>query len=156
MKSTSANREYVISRLVDAPRELIFRAWTELEQLSKWWGPRGFTTTTKRYELAPGGVWRFVMHGPDGTEQDHELNILEVEGPERLVYTQSADETGFGFSHSTVSFEVEGPKTRVTMRVVLNTVAEYEQVKAHAIPGGNAAFDRLEEHLASLSLMSEL
>ena len=56
-----SDREIVISRLIDAPQELVFDAWTDPEQVVQWWGPRGFTTTTHKMEVKPGGVWRFVM-----------------------------------------------------------------------------------------------
>ena len=66
-QSATADREIVISRVIDAPRELVFEAFTEVRHLSRWWGPDGFTTTTKSFEFRVGGEWDFVMHGPDGT-----------------------------------------------------------------------------------------
>ena len=65
---STADREVVISRLLNAPRELVFKAWTDQQHISQWWGPTGFTTTTSEMNVAPGGVWRFVMHGPDGMD----------------------------------------------------------------------------------------
>ena len=65
-QSATADREIVISRVIDAPRELVFEAFTEVRHLSQWWGPDGFTTTTRSFEFREGGVWDFVMHGPDG------------------------------------------------------------------------------------------
>src|SRR5437762_14273737 len=67
-QSAAADREIVISRVIDAPRELVFEAFTEARHLSRWWGPDGFTTTTRAFEFRVGGVWDFVMHGPDGTD----------------------------------------------------------------------------------------
>ena len=66
-QSATADREIVISRVISAPRELVFEAFTELRHLSRWWGPDGFTTTTRAFEFRVGGEWDFVMHGPDGT-----------------------------------------------------------------------------------------
>src|SRR5215218_7956510 len=63
---TTADREIVISRVIDAPRELVFEAFTEVRHLSRWWGPEGFTTTTRAFEFRVGGEWDFVMTGPDG------------------------------------------------------------------------------------------
>ena len=63
-----AARSIVTTRLVDAPRDLVFEAWSDVEHLKHWWGPNGFTTTTSEFDFRPGGVWRFVMHGPDGTD----------------------------------------------------------------------------------------
>ena len=67
MIATAAN-EIVVSRVFDAPRELVFHMWTSAEHLGNWWGPHGFTITTHSIDVRPGGEWRFVMHGPDGTE----------------------------------------------------------------------------------------
>src|ERR1700730_9629904 len=67
-QSATADREIVISRVINAPRELVFEAFTEVRHLSRWWGPDGFTTTTRAFEFRVGGEWEFVMHGPDGTD----------------------------------------------------------------------------------------
>ena len=64
----SPDREIVISRLIDAPQELVFEAFTDQKHIGEWWGPNGFTTTTLIMDLRPGGIWRFVMHGPDGRD----------------------------------------------------------------------------------------
>lgn len=73
-------------REFDAPRELVFRAWTDPKHLAQWWGPNGFSTTTSAFDLRPGGVWRFVMHGPDGRDYENRVTFDEVVPPERLVY----------------------------------------------------------------------
>jgi uncharacterized protein YndB with AHSA1/START domain len=66
----------------------VFRAWTDPAQVSVWWGPRGFTTTSHEIDIRPGGRWRFVMHGPDGTDYDNLITFVEIVAPERLVYDQ--------------------------------------------------------------------
>jgi uncharacterized protein YndB with AHSA1/START domain len=63
----TVDREIVVSRVIGAPRELVFEAFTEVRHLSRWWGPEGFTTSTRAFEFRVGGEWVFVMHGPDGT-----------------------------------------------------------------------------------------
>jgi len=63
-----ADREITITRVFDAPREMIWDAWTDPEQNVKWWGPRGFTSTIREMDVRPGGVWKSTMHGPDGTD----------------------------------------------------------------------------------------
>ena len=145
------DREIVLSRLIDAPQELVFDAWTDPEQVGQWWGPSGFTTTTHKMEVKPGGVWRFVMHGPDGRDYQNKITYLEIVPPERLVYRHGGDEDLEPVSfHTTVTFVAEGNKTRVTMRSVFPT-AEYRDrvVKEHgAIEGGEQHLARLDEHLA--------
>jgi uncharacterized protein YndB with AHSA1/START domain len=79
-------RSIVGTRVFDAPRELVFAAWTEPQHLSQWWGPDGFTTTTHAFEFRAGGVWRFVMHGPDGRDYENRITFDEIVPPERIVY----------------------------------------------------------------------
>jgi uncharacterized protein YndB with AHSA1/START domain len=145
------DREIVITRLINAPQELVFDAWTDPEQVGQWWGPSGFTTTTHKMEVKPGGVWRFVMHGPDGRDYQNKITYLDIVPPERLVYRHGGDEDLEPVSfHTTVTFVAEGNKTRVTMRSVFPT-AEYRDrvVKEHgAIEGGEQHLARLDEHLA--------
>ena len=82
----ASDREIVIERIVNAPRELVWRAWTEADQIAQWWGPNGFTTTTHAYDFRPGGVCRFVMHGPDGRDYQNRITFDEIVPPERIVY----------------------------------------------------------------------
>src|SRR5437667_12237839 len=83
-QSATADREIVISRVIDAPRELVFEAFTEVRHLSRWWGPEGFTTTTRAFEFRVGGEWDFVMHGPDGTGCQESRSWTEIAPPERI------------------------------------------------------------------------
>jgi uncharacterized protein YndB with AHSA1/START domain len=92
----TSDRDLVIERIFDAPRQMVFDAWTDPETIGQWWGPRGFTTTVHEMDVRPGGVWRFTMHGPDGTDYPNRVVYDEVVAPERLVYTHGADDdSGF-------------------------------------------------------------
>jgi uncharacterized protein YndB with AHSA1/START domain len=82
----SSDREIVATRVFDAPRELVFDAWTDAQRIKHWWGPYGFTTTTTEMDVRPGGLWRFIMHGPDGADYKNRIVYLEIVKPERLVY----------------------------------------------------------------------
>ncbi len=84
-QSATADREIVISRVISAPRELVFEAFTEVRHLSRWWGPEGFTTTTRAFEFRVGGEWDFVMHGPDGTDYQEWISWTEIAPPERIA-----------------------------------------------------------------------
>src|SRR4028119_1701388 len=75
----AGDRGIVISRVIDAPRELVFEAFTEVRHLSRWWGPDGFTTTTRAFEFRVGGEWDFVMHGPDGTDYQEWISWTEIQ-----------------------------------------------------------------------------
>src|SRR3712207_9425044 len=90
----TADREIVISRVVDAPRELVFEAFTEVRHLSRWWGPEGFSTTTRSFEFRLGGVWDFVMHGADGTAYPEWITWTEITPPDgvALIPGESRDD----------------------------------------------------------------
>ena len=120
--------------------------------MGKWWGPTGFTTTTHEMSVKPGGAWRFIMHGPDGTDYDNEILYHEVVKPERLVYDHG--EPGKpGHFKVWVTFAEEAGKTRLTMRSLFETAAARDFVirEVKAIEGGNQTLDRLEAHLAGMS-----
>jgi uncharacterized protein YndB with AHSA1/START domain len=145
------DREIVIARLIDAPRTRVFDAWTDPQQVVQWWGPRGFTTTTHKMEVRPGGVWRFVMHGPDGRDYQNKITYLEIVPPERLVYKHGGDEDLERVSfQTTVTFNAEGNKTRVTMRAVFPTSEKRDRVikEYGALEGGEQTLARLDEHVA--------
>src|SRR5246127_2887990 len=84
-RSATADREIVISRIIGAPRELVFEAFTEVRHLSQWWGPAGVTTTTPAFEFRVGGAWDFVMRGPDGTDHQEWITWTEIDPPERIA-----------------------------------------------------------------------
>ena len=150
--ATVSEREIVITRTFAAPRDLVFRAWTDPEQVSRWWGPRGFTTTTREMDVRPGGVWRHVMHGPDGTDYDNRIVYTEVVEPERLVYSHDAGEDDDPYRFQvTVTFAERAGKTELTMRSLFGSVAarDYVVKEFGAIEGGLQTLDRLAEHLAS-------
>lgn len=78
----TADREIVISRLIHAPRELVFKVWTDPKHVAHWWGPNGFTNTIHEMDVRPGGVWRFIMHGPDGVDYPNKIVYKEVVKPQ--------------------------------------------------------------------------
>src|SRR5277367_6192543 len=79
-------RSIIAIREFDAPRELVFSMWTDPKHLAQWWGPNGFTTTTSSFDMRPGGVWRFVMHGPDGRDSQTRITYQDIVPPQRIVY----------------------------------------------------------------------
>ena len=145
-----SDREIVITRIINAPRELVFKAWTDQQHIDKWWGPAGFTTTTYEMEVKPGGIWRYMMHGPDGTDYPNWIKYEEIVQPECLVYEHGGKIDDPPHFHVTVTFEDEGGKTKLTMRSVFPTAEARDFVvkEFKAIEGGNQTLDRLEEYLA--------
>jgi uncharacterized protein YndB with AHSA1/START domain len=150
-QSSTADREISATRIFDAPRELVFKMWTEPEHVAKWWGPDGFTNTIQQMEVRPGGVWKFVMHGPDGTDYPNKIVFIEVVKPERLVYQHGGgDESDPVSFHVTVTFEARGNKTKLTMRSIFPTAEQRNLVveKYGAIEGMNQTLGRLADLLA--------
>jgi uncharacterized protein YndB with AHSA1/START domain len=146
-------RSIVTTRVFDAPRELVFAAWTDPKHLAQWWGPNGFTTTTHAFDMRPGGVWRFVMHGPDGRDYENRIVYDEIVKPERLVYSHGgAEDVEPVQFHVTVTFEDLGGKTRLTMRAVFPSVAERDRVARDygAVEGGQQTLARLAEHIKTM------
>jgi uncharacterized protein YndB with AHSA1/START domain len=144
------DREIVISRMLKAPRELVFRAWTDPDHLINWWGPRGFTNTFREANIVPGGSWRFIMHGPDGTAYPNLIVFDEIIEPEFIsFYHASEDLSDPGMFRTRVTFEEVGMKTRLTMRSIFPTAEERDKVvkEYRAIEGGNQTLDKLEKEI---------
>ena len=149
--SSTADREIVGERLLDAPRELVWAAWTDPKHVAQWFGPNGFTNTIHEMDVRPGGVWRFMMHGPDGTDYPNKVSFIEVERPARLVYLHGDDKQPDQF-HVTVTFEEVGGKTKLTMRSLFKSKADRDFVveKVGAIDGMNQTLGRLSRHLQEM------
>jgi uncharacterized protein YndB with AHSA1/START domain len=143
---STADREIITTRVFDAPREMVYDAWTDPQQVAQWWGPNGFTNTIQEMDVRPGGVWRFVMHGPDGKDYNNKIVYIEVARPSRIVYLH---ESGPRFQ-MTATFEGLGGKTRLTMRMQLDSAAEREHVVKTfgAVEGAKQTLGRLAEYLA--------
>src|SRR5690349_23807822 len=149
-KNELNEREMAFTRVLNAPRELVFDAWTKPEHLAHWYGPNGFTITTKSMEASPGGIWDFTMHGPD-RDFPNRIKFLEVEKPAKLVYKHTGDgDTEDVKFHVTVTFEELDGKTRLTMRSVFETAEELARVVKEygAYEGAKQTLARLEEFLA--------
>jgi uncharacterized protein YndB with AHSA1/START domain len=150
-------RSIIGVREFDAPRELVFAAWTDPKHLSQWWGPNGFTTTTSSFDFKPGGVWRFVMHGPDGRDYQNRVTFMEIVPPERIVYRHGGgDDVELVQFQQTVIFEDLGGRTRLTWRGVFPSAAERDHVikEYHADKGLTQTMARLAEFVAAQSSRS--
>ncbi len=150
--SATSDREIVVTRIIEGPRPLVFEAYTDPRHLAHWWGPNGFTTTTRAFEFRPGGVWDFVMHGPDGTDYPNWIEWREIEPPERLVFLHGDRPDDPQAFVSTVTLVERGGATEVTMRAVFKTKAQRDEVveRYHAIEGGKQTLGRLALYVATL------
>ncbi len=148
-----ADREIVLSRLLDAPRELVWNAWTDPKQVVKWWGPNGFETTIDEMDVRPGGVWKHTFTGPDGSKYPNKSVFTEVVKYEKISYSHGGGKVGGPGAHftSTWTFETVGKKTRLTIHMVFDSAADKELVVREygAVEGGKQTLGRLADLLES-------
>jgi uncharacterized protein YndB with AHSA1/START domain len=147
-----AGREIVVSRTIAGPRRLVFAAYTDVRHLAHWWGPHGFSTTTRAFEFRPGGVWDFIMHGPDGAAYPNRIEWREIVPPERIVYLHGEGADDPRAFVSTVTLVERDGATEITMRTVFPTREQRQEVveRYHAIEGGQQTLSRLAAYLATL------
>lgn len=153
--ATATDRELVLTRIINAPREKVFRAWTEPELIKQWFAPRPYTVAFAETDVRPGGASRIDMRGPDGQEIPGNGVYLEVVKNERLVftdaYTKAWEPSQKPFMTVILTFEDEGGKTKYTARVRHWSVADREtHEKMGFYPGWGQCTDQLEELMAKL------
>src|SRR6266566_2980322 len=142
-QSATADREIVISRVISAPRELVFEAFTEVRHLSRWWGPEGFTTTTRAFEFRVGGEWDFVMHGPDGTDYQEWISWTEIAPPERIALLHGESRGDPNAFESVLTFAPDDAATRIELR-------DEAVEKYHAIEGGQQTLSNLAAYVTEI------
>jgi uncharacterized protein YndB with AHSA1/START domain len=149
VEPATADREIVISRGIDAPRELVFEAFTEVRHLSRWWGPEGFTTTTRSFAFGVGGDWDFVMHGPDGTDYQEWISWTEIVPPERIAMLHGEFRGDPNAFESVLTFEPDGAGTLIEMRTVFPTKQLRDQAveKYSAIEGARQTLGNLAAYV---------
>lgn len=148
----AADREIVLTRVFEAPRRMVWEAWTNPDQIRLWWGPKGFTSTIEVMDVRVGGVWRLVMHGPDGTDYPNESIFTAVVPYELLAYTMTGGRKGEPAvqMEKIATFEEEAGGTRVTLRIMFASAeARDRNVREYgSIEGGKQTLERLAEHLS--------
>ncbi len=149
--SSTADREIAITRILEAPRELVYEVWTNPEHVAQWWGPNGFTNTVHHMEVKVGGEWKLTMHGPDGTDYPNLIIFKEIIAPEKLVYIHgTGDEPEEDRFFVTVNFnDLGNNKTELKMRMVFKTKAMRDEVveKYGALEGAHQNANRMEQYL---------
>jgi uncharacterized protein YndB with AHSA1/START domain len=145
-KETTAGRELIITKLLNAPRTLVWEAFTNPEHIRHWWGPNGFTNTIFKMETVEGGTWEFIMHGPDGTDYKNKNIFKEVVKPERIVY----DHVSAPKHITTITFAEDGKKTLLHWHMLFESSEQFQQVVKtfKADEGLKQNIIRLEEYLA--------
>jgi len=148
-RSTATDRDILVSRKIDAPRELVFEAFTDARHLSQWWGPEGFTTTTRFFEFRVGGVWEFTMHGPDNTDYPEWITWTEITPPERIAMLHGEHRDDPNAFESVLTFTAEGDITTIEMLAVFPTrELRDEAIENHgAIEGGKQTLGNLAAYV---------
>jgi uncharacterized protein YndB with AHSA1/START domain len=145
----TAGREIVVTRTFDAPRELMWRLWTDPKHLTHWWGPRGFTTTVFEMDVRPGGIWKHTMHGPDGTDYPSQCVFREVVPPKRIDYSLTGGRSDSRVQcEVTWTFEEQGRGTKVSLRMLFASGEDCKQAeKLYGVKeGGVQTLERFHEH----------
>ena len=148
IKNDTSDRELIITRLLNAPRELVWDVFTIHEHKKNWWGPNGFTNTIDKMDVKPGGEWEFVMHGPDGTDYKNKSIYKEIVRPERIVFEHVS---GPKFI-ATITFTAEGNKTHLKWHMLFESAEQFQQVVKtfKADEGLKQNIVKLEEYLAGV------
>jgi uncharacterized protein YndB with AHSA1/START domain len=148
---STSDREIVINRLVDAPRDKVWEAFTKEEHLKHWWGPNGFSITTHSFEIKEGGVWRFTMRGPDGRDYPNHIVFTKIVKPELMAHDHGGDDGKVHFQATIMLEEADG-KTNVVMRSVFPTAEARDHVVKEygAIEGGKQTLGRLADYVQTL------
>jgi len=149
--ATDPRREVTITRVFDAPRALVFKAWTRPEHLSRWWGPHGFTVHVCEIDFRVGGGWHIRMRSPQGVEDRQRGVIRELVAPERFVFTYAFEDEHGTRGHETivtVTFADAGSKTEVTIR---QGIFELVKVRDEHIWGWGEALDNFAAYLNRIS-----
>ncbi len=141
----NADREIIVSRLLNVPIDLVWEAWTDADQIRIWWGPNGFTNTITTMDLVPGGQWHLVMHGPDGTDYDNESIFTEVVQHRKIAYHHLS---GHEFN-AIIQFEAKGNQTFLHWQMLFETKEELMRIMGlfDISEGLKQNVDRLEVYL---------
>lgn len=139
----ASDREIVTTRVIDAPRERVFDAWTDPDRLVRWWGPNGFTSTFHEFDPRPGGVWRFVIHGPNGVDCRNSSVFVEVARPEKIVL----DHVSPPRFRLVATFADRAGKAELTFCQRFGSAEECNRIKTYAAEANEQNLDRLEAEL---------
>ena len=149
--TTPTDREIVMTRVFDAPRDLVFEAHSSCEHMSNWWGPRKYEIANCEMDFRPGGAWRIVHRGADGEEFAFRGEFREIVRPEHITWTFEWEGLPGHVSVQTVAFEEQDGKTTLTSTSVFDTVEDRDGMLASGMEGGAAeSMDRLGEYLEVL------
>ena len=145
---TPAN-EIISTRIVNASKETVFRAWSDPTHLANWWGPAGFTNTFEIFEFREGGTWKFMMHGPDKGNYPNEVVFTKIDPPNQIAWTRITQ------PHFNVVFTFEplvDNKTKIVFKMIFETEEECNKLKKFVVGKNEENFDKLENELLKINI----
>lgn len=147
MKTAASDCQFVHSRIIDATPAQLFGAVTDPACLARWWGPEGFTSTFETFDVRPGGTWRFVMHGPDGTDYPNVNQFTVVEPPHRIEIEHISDDHHFKLN---ITFQGQDQGTVVGWEQTFDTAEHKQQIAPWVEPANEQNLDRLQREVAAI------
>lgn len=145
--NTPPECEIVTSRIFSAPRQLVYKAWTDPNHLKTWWGPKGFTNTFNQFDLKVGGRWSFVMHGPDKGHYNNEVTFVAIREPELLVWDRQSKPI---FQVEAVFEKISENETKVIFKQKFKTVEECDKLRKYVPEKNEENMDRLADELRKM------
>jgi uncharacterized protein YndB with AHSA1/START domain len=145
--------QIITERLLNAPRELVWKVLTEPEHIKHFWGPDGFTNTIRQMDVKPGGQWLFTMHGPDGTDYPNRIIYRTVTPPSYMSWDHDGGEDhpeSLRFFGELELFS-EGSKTRIQLRLTVSSIGQRDDVAKYAVDGGIQNLERLAAYVAPMA-----
>lgn len=146
---TTPDCEIVSTRIFNAARELVYRAWSDPNQLKNWWGPAGFTNTFNEFDFRVGGKWLFIMHGPEKGNYVNECEFIKIEKPSLIAWKRHSKPL---FQVVATFDEVSTDKTKIIFRMLFYSAEECRKVRPFAVDKNEENFDRLENELTKIIL----
>jgi uncharacterized protein YndB with AHSA1/START domain len=149
-----SDREVIFSRVLAAPAALVWMVWTDPQHLHQWFGPSGFTATTHEFSFVPGGVWRFIMHGPDGTDYPNRIVFREIVPPTRLVYENGWDLPGAPLDFVVVvTFVPIGSTTKLSIHFTFRDADSMKTAvdRYGVLQGGIQTLERIAEYVSGVA-----
>src|SRR5688572_1042189 len=146
--STSQEFEIVTTRIVNAPINLAYKAWTDPDHLKNWWGPKGFTNTFNEFDLRPGGKWIFVMHGPDKGNYPNECEFIKIDNPNLIAWKRHSKPL---FQVLATFEEVSAGSTKIVFKMIFDSAEESNKLRPYVVDKNEENFDRLEDELIKMA-----
>jgi len=146
-----ADREIVVSRIIEGPRRLVFDAFTSATHLAQWCAPKGGRISTRAFDFTPGGVWDATIHRPDGSEYPHHFLWKEISPPERIVWMYGMGKDDPHPTKTILTLDDRGATTEATLRLVFGSKEERDEktAKYHAAQGAKLALESLAAYVAT-------